>query len=81
MSASKWVLLHTSDGSRGENGKQKVYEVIITGTTVTFSWGMAEKVTRQTKTVSNYSEGAAYQTAINQVYAKINKGYRLAYKA
>ena len=81
MSASKWVLLHTSDGERGESGKQKVYEVLITGTTVTFTWGMAEKTSRQSKVVCHYSDNAAYQTAITQVMAKIDKGYRLAYKA
>ena len=81
MSATKWVLLNTSDGDRGQSGKQKVYEVLVTGTTVTFSWGMAEKTARQTKMACHYSEAAAYQTAIGQVMAKIDKGYRLAYKA
>jgi predicted DNA-binding WGR domain protein len=81
MSASKWVLLHTSDGSRGESGKQKVYEVTVTGTTVTFSWGMAEKPSRQTKVQYTWSEGAARQVALNQVHAKLDKGYRLAYSA
>jgi predicted DNA-binding WGR domain protein len=81
MSATKWVLLNTSDGDRGDSGKQKVYEVLITGTTVTFSWGMAEKTTRQTKVQTTWSEGAARQVALNQVQAKVAKGYRLAYSA
>jgi predicted DNA-binding WGR domain protein len=81
MSATKWVLLNTSDGDRGDSGKQKVYEVLITGTTVTFTWGMAEKTTRQTKVQTTWSEGAARQVALNQVQAKVAKGYRLAYSA
>lgn len=81
MSASKWVLLHTSDGSRGESGKQKVYEVLVTGTTVTFTWGMAEKTSRQSKVQTTWSEGSARQVALNQVHAKMAKGYRLAYSA
>jgi len=81
MSATKWVLLNTSDGDRGDSGKQKVYEVLITGTTVTFSWGMAEKTSRQTKVQATWSEGAARQVALNQVQAKMAKGYRLAYSA
>jgi predicted DNA-binding WGR domain protein len=81
MSATKWVLLNTSDGDRGQNGKQKVYEVLITGTTVTFSWGMAEKTTRQTKVQHFWSLAAAEQAAVEQVWAKRAKGYRLAYSA
>ncbi len=79
MSESKWVLLHTSDGSRGEAGKQKIYEVVVSGTTVVFSWGMAEKSSRQSKTQTFYSPAAARQAAVEQVWAKRHKGYRLAY--
>ena len=44
----KWCLLKTSDGERGTNGKQKVYEVIVEGSKVITVWGMAEKTQRQT---------------------------------
>jgi predicted DNA-binding WGR domain protein len=80
MSASKWVLLSISDGGRGEQGKQKVYEITVDPSgKVTFEWGMAEKPSRQTKVQSFWSEGAARQVALNQVNAKLAKGYRLAY--
>lgn len=80
MSASKWVLLSISDGGRGEQGKQKVYEITIEPAgRVTFEWGMAEKPSRQSKVQWTGSEAAARQVALNQVNAKLAKGYRLAY--
>ena len=82
MSTTKWVLLKTSDGDRGENGKQKVYEVTVSPDgTVTFQWGMAEKSTRQTKKVYTGAEWRGRQEAIVQVNKKLDKGYRLAYTA
>jgi predicted DNA-binding WGR domain protein len=76
---TKWCLLKVSDGDRGANGKKKVYEVVITGTTVTMSWGMAEKPSRQTKTMTFASEGQARQEALNKVWEKRSTGYALAY--
>jgi hypothetical protein len=75
----KWCLLKTSDGERGQAGKKKVYEVTVTGTTVTMSWGMAEKPNRQTKVVQAWSAGAAHQEALTKVYEKLGSGYVLAY--
>lgn len=81
-----WCLLKGSDGARGDAGKQKVYEVRVTSVSgdrwrVTFSWGMAEKTSRQTKVYTFLTAGAAAQTAANQVAAKLAGGYRLAYTA
>ncbi len=80
-----WCLLKASDGQRGDNGKQKVYEVRVTqdanGWLVTMSWGMAEKVARQTKTMRFWSAGAATQTAVSKVQDKVSTGYRVAYTA
>ena len=75
----KWCLLKESDGARGESGKKKVYEVRVAGNTVVCEWGMAEKVQRQSSTMSFYSEGVAQQQALLKVYAKLDKGYKLAF--
>jgi predicted DNA-binding WGR domain protein len=75
----KWCLLKTSDGARGQAGKKKVYEVTVSGTTVTMSWGMAEKPNRQTKVIRTYTAQGATAEAMNKVYEKIASGYVLAY--
>lgn len=75
----KWCLLKTSDGERGSNGKQKVYEVIVDGTKVITVWGMAEKTQRQTAVKQVYSESYARQLAFIKVQEKLEKGYELAY--
>lgn len=75
----KFCLLKNSDGDRGLAGKKKIYEIIVDGNKVTFSWGMAEKPNRQTKTQFFYSPTAALQAAKVQMYSKISGGYELAY--
>jgi hypothetical protein len=79
----KWCLIKESDGARGAAGKKKIYEVTVApagdGYSVTFSWGMAEKVTRQTKTLKLWHAGYALQTAQQQVNTKLAGGYSLAY--
>jgi predicted DNA-binding WGR domain protein len=75
----KWCLLKESDGARGANGKKKVYEVRVSGNVVVCEWGMAEKTERQSSKMSFYSEGAAQQQAMLKVYAKLDKGYKLAF--
>jgi predicted DNA-binding WGR domain protein len=77
---NKWCLLKVSDGARGDNGKKKVYEIVVDGTTVTMSWGMAEKPSRQTKVMHFVSEGRAYQEALNKMWDKRGSGYELAYQ-
>lgn len=47
----KWCLLKVSDGQRGNNGKKKVYEITVSGNSVSYSWGMAEKPGRRTATI------------------------------
>jgi len=79
MSDKKYVLLKVSDGTRGEMGKQKVYEIAVSGERVTFTWGMAEKASRQSKVQRFGSEQSALYHAQNQLRAKIAGGYRLAY--
>lgn len=79
MNVSKWALLKISDGDRGANGKQKVYEVRVEGNKVVFEWGMAEKATRQVKVEFYGSEGAARQAALSKVWDKTATGYRVAY--
>lgn len=75
----KFCLLKNSDGNRGIAGKKKIYEILVDGNKVTFSWGMAEKTTRQTKTQFFYSPAGAMQAAKVQMYNKISSGYELAY--
>jgi predicted DNA-binding WGR domain protein len=75
----KWCLLKTSDGQRGVNGKKKVYEIVLDGTKVTTTWGMAEKPQRQIAVRNFYSEGYARQAAMLKVQEKVDKGYEVVY--
>ena len=78
----KWCLLKSSavgPMGRGQNGKKKVYEVTLDGTTVTFEWGMAEKPQRQRQVRSFRSTQAALAAAHEKVYGKVAGGYRIAY--
>jgi predicted DNA-binding WGR domain protein len=78
----KWALLKGSaigPMGRGQNGKKKVYEVTVDGTTVIFSWGMAEKAQRQTQVRVFRTEQAAIAAAHEKVYAKVAGGYEIAY--
>ena len=78
--SAKWCLLKTSDGTRGENGKKKVYEVIIDGKKVRMVWGMAEKDARQVKELTFISEFGAKVYAQDKVREKIQaSGYELVY--
>ena len=81
MSTTKWCLVKSSDGERGANGKKKVYEVVVDGNHYTATWGMAEKPERQHQTKSFMTEQYARYAAYNQVRAKLDKGYVLAYSA
>jgi predicted DNA-binding WGR domain protein len=79
----KWCLLASSDRGpmgRGQNGKKKVYEVTVDGSTLRCSWGMAEKPQRQTSVQVYHSSQAAMSAAYEKVYAKRDKGYALAYE-
>lgn len=75
----KWCLLKDSDGTRGANGKKKIYEVSVSGSIVRTSWGMAEKGNRQQQVQNTYSESYARQLAFMKVQEKLDKGYELAY--
>ena len=78
----KWALLKESavgPMGRGQAGKQKVYEITINDTTVTFSWGMAEMPRRQTQTRTYRTTQGAYAAAMEKLAAKTAGGYRVAY--
>jgi len=77
----KVVLVSKSEGNRGANGKKKIYEIVIDGNRVTFSWGKAEESARQTKTQWLRSEWLATQTAEEKKWEKIAKGYEVAFIA
>jgi len=76
----KWCLLKVSDGQRGANGKKKVYEITVSGNSVTTVWGMAEKSSRQSQVQYAYSENGAMQMAKEKLWEKLAKGYKLAYE-
>lgn len=75
----KFCLLKTSDGVRGQAGKKKVYEIMISGTYLLTSWGMAEKTQRQSAKQWFPSAAAASQAAHMKMYEKLGKGYELVY--
>lgn len=75
----KWCLIKESDGTRGTQGKKKIYEVVLDGSIVKTSWGMAEKSSRQTEVKHTYNEIYARQLAGHKVAEKLDKGYELAY--
>ena len=79
MNVQKWALLKTSDGNRGINGKKKIYEIVVEGNKVTFSWGMAEKSSRQTSVIIAANENAAVWTAKQKMWDKVSTGYVVAY--
>jgi predicted DNA-binding WGR domain protein len=76
----KWCLLKVSDGSRGDQGKQKVYEVIVTGSVLRCEWGMAEKLSRQSSTKVFADNQSALWAARQKVWSKMDRGYRVAYE-
>ena len=64
---------------RGQSGKKKVYEIIVTDSVLRCEWGMAEKTLRQ-KSVSVYhTHQAAVSAAYEKLYAKQDRGYKIAY--
>lgn len=66
---------------RGQMGKQKVYEILVQDNKVTFSWGMAEKVQRQTKVIFARSNQHALAAAREKQWDKVSRGYRVALEA
>ena len=79
---SKIVMLKESDSgpqNRGQSGKQKVYELTDAYRFVTFSWGMAEKTKRQTQTIVCVNNQHAKSVANEKKFAKLDRGYRIAY--
>jgi hypothetical protein len=79
MNVNKWALLKESDGNRGINGKKKIYEILVEGNKVTFSWGMAEKTSRQTSVIIAANENMAMYEAKSKLWDKISTGYKVAY--
>lgn len=80
----KWCLLKASDigpMGRGQSGKKKVYEIIVTDSTLRCEWGMAEKIKRQSSVQVYYSPQAALAAAYEKLYAKQDRGYTIAYAA
>jgi hypothetical protein len=66
---------------RGQSGKCKTYEIRVSGDTVTFSWGMAEKMHRSTKVIRTNSFHDARGIALEKKWDKMSRGYRVALDA
>jgi predicted DNA-binding WGR domain protein len=78
----KWVLLNSSQigpMGRGQSGKKKVYEILVAENVITFSWGMAEKVQRQSQRLVCRSHQDAVRAAYEKINAKRDRGYEVAY--
>lgn len=73
----KIVLVNASEGQRGQNGKKKIYEIVIKGTVVTLAWGKAEEANRQVQTKVFATEWQAVNFAEDKKYQKMDKGYQV----
>ena len=78
---TKIVLTSTSTGQRGQNGKKKVYEIIVSGRSVEVRWGKAEEDQRQAQTKFFAFDWQAQQFALGKKWEKVEKGYVVAYTA
>ena len=74
---TKMILASRSQGERGQNGKKKIYEIVVNGNCVIVRWGKAEEDTRQTQTKFFQSEWQAKSFAQSKKWEKIDKGYEL----
>jgi predicted DNA-binding WGR domain protein len=81
MSKKVIVLTSTSQGERGQAGHKKVYEIIVDGNKVELRWGKAEETKRQTQTKWFSYGNDAYNFALEKKWAKVDKGYVVAYQA
>ena len=77
----KIVLVNKSEGQRGQDGKKKIYEIVIDGKKVTISWGKAEESKRQSQVKFFGSEWSAENFANEKKWAKIERGYEVAFTA
>lgn len=78
---SKIVLVAGSDGERGQDGKKKVYEIIVEDNFVTLMWGKAEEARRQSKRTWFSNHSYAQMFANEKKWEKISRGYSVAYTA
>lgn len=81
MTKAVFVLTATSQGERGEQGHKKIYEIIVEGNSVFLRWGKAEETKRQTQRKWFTSNNAALSFAQEKKWAKVDKGYVIAYQA
>lgn len=78
---TKTVLVSTSTGERGNNGKKKIYEIVVEDNFVTLSWGMAEKSVRQTQKKWFPTHLSANNFVFEKKWEKIDKGYEVVFTA
>lgn len=77
----KIVLINKSTGQRGQEGKKKIYEILIDGKRVTISWGKAEESKRQTQVKWFAHEWQALNFAEEKKWSKQDRGYEVAFIA
>ncbi len=77
----KVVLVSKSTGQRGQQGKKKVYEIVVDGNVVILSWGKAEEALRQTQKKVFANSTLADWFAFDKKCEKLDKGYEVAYTA
>lgn len=74
---TKMILASRSQGERGQNGKKKIYEIVVSGTCVIVRWGKAEEDKRQSQTKWFNTPYQAEMFAHDKKWEKIDKGYEL----
>ena len=77
----KIVLVSASTGERGQDGKKKVYEIVVDGSVVVMKWGKAEEERRQTKREWFTDSRFAKMFAEEKMWETVGKGYSIAFKA
>jgi len=77
----KIVLVSASTGERGNDGKKKVYEIVLNDNVVLLSWGKAEEDRRQSKSEFFTNSYFAKMFAEDKMWEKIAKGYSVAFRA
>lgn len=78
---SKTVLVSRSEGERGQDGKKKIYEIVVEDNYVTVAWGKAEESRRQSQRRWFANPFYAKMFADEKKYEKLGKGYTIAYTA
>lgn len=78
----KFCLLNdsaTGPMGRGQSGKKKVYEIVVSDNVLRCEWGMAEKAQRQKSRKAFATSQEALSAAYDKVALRQDRGYELVY--